>query len=217
MIIGSSYSLDPNSGVMVWGVMALPKDGIQVLGLLFHAHLLGRHVKARHFRKYEELPPLGEDANYDFNYQEYRYYQDEVRIFPGDQVTVECTYDSRTRNFTTFGGESTREEMCLAFFLYYPRMERFASVSVPQFDVISEALRRNFTKVDMYRGNLEEELLNYNWKMANVDRIEKALRFGLHETHCYFGNGVKNSVSGNCCCEAAKAFKIIVYLLEHHY
>ncbi|GIY34652.1 DBH-like monooxygenase protein 1 homolog [Caerostris darwini] len=173
---------------------ALPKDGIQVLGLLFHAHLLGRHIKARHFRKYEELPPLGEDKNYDFNYQEYRYYQDEVRILPGDQVTVECTYDSRTRNFTTFGGESTREEMCLAFFLYYPRMERFASVSVPQFDVISEALRRNFTKVDMYRGHLEEELLNYNWKMANVDRIEKALRFGLHETHCYFGNGVKNSI-----------------------
>ncbi|GFT12612.1 DBH-like monooxygenase protein 1 [Nephila pilipes] len=85
--------------------------------------------------------------------------------------------------------------MCLAFILYYPLIERFASVSVPQFDVINRALRTNFTKSDLSDGNLRDELLHYDWTTVDINEVEKTLRYGLHDTHCYLGNGEKNSVS----------------------
>ncbi|GFY41322.1 DBH-like monooxygenase protein 1 [Trichonephila inaurata madagascariensis] len=172
----------------------LPKDGIKFLGVLLHSHLLGRGLKARHFRKSEELPSLLDDTNYDFNYQEYRYYTEEVPFLPGDQITVECTYDSSKRVTTTFGGQSTREEMCLAFILYYPLVERFASVSVPQLDVINKALRTNFTKSDLFNGNFRGEMRHYDWTTVDINEVQKSLRYGLHDTHCYLGNGVKNSI-----------------------
>ncbi|GFU45377.1 DBH-like monooxygenase protein 1 [Nephila pilipes] len=80
----------------------MPKEGIKLLGTLLHSHLLGRRLKARHFRNSEELPPIGNDNNYDFNYQEYKYYTEEIPFLPGDQITVECTYDSSKRDTTTF-------------------------------------------------------------------------------------------------------------------
>ncbi|GFU27086.1 transposable element Tcb2 transposase [Trichonephila clavipes] len=50
-------------------VAILEKGGIKFLGVLLHSHLLGRGLKARHFRKSEELHSVGDDTNYDFNYQ----------------------------------------------------------------------------------------------------------------------------------------------------
>ncbi|CAL1295085.1 unnamed protein product [Larinioides sclopetarius] len=139
----------------------LPKDGIKLLGAFLHAHLLGRHLKARHFRNSIELKPLADDGNYDFNYQ---------------------------------GGESTREEMCLVFLLYYPRIERFASVSVPKYDTINKALGTDFTKDDLKRGTFREQLSKYDWNKVNILKVENSLRYGLHDTHCYLGNGTKNSI-----------------------
>ena len=44
-------------------------------------------------------------------------------ILPGDTLIMDCYYKSTDRNFTTIGGESTREEMCFDFFFYYPAVD----------------------------------------------------------------------------------------------
>ena len=37
-----------------------------------------------------------------------------VEIFPGDELLVECVYDSSEETEMTYGGESTYQEMCLS-------------------------------------------------------------------------------------------------------
>ncbi|XP_035207693.1 DBH-like monooxygenase protein 1 [Stegodyphus dumicola] len=173
---------------------AMPEEGVKLFGVFLHAHLLGRRIKARHFRNRTELPPLAVDSNYDFNYQEYRYYQEEVSLLPGDQVTVECTYDSSGRNETTFGGESTRQEMCLVFFLYYPRIERFASLSVPILPLINTLFNTSLKMKDVRDGSFYKYFRHYNWEKTNLNIVENSLRYAMHDTHCYLGNGEKTSV-----------------------
>ena len=46
--------------------------GINVFGVIFHTHMLGRKVKLRHIRDKVEFEPIAQDMNYDVNYQEYR-------------------------------------------------------------------------------------------------------------------------------------------------
>jgi len=53
----------------------------------------------RHIRNGKELDPLAYDNHYDFNYQEYRKLDKEVTILPGDELIMECEYDTK-RNST---------------------------------------------------------------------------------------------------------------------
>ena len=54
-------------------------DGeIRVFANLLHSHLLGYGIKTRVVRQGKELPPMAQDNNYDFNYQEMRKLQDEL-------------------------------------------------------------------------------------------------------------------------------------------
>jgi hypothetical protein len=47
--------------------------------------------------------------------------RNEVTVLPGDELRVFCRYDTSDRKVITLGGEGTNDEMCLAFFLVYPR------------------------------------------------------------------------------------------------
>lgn len=42
----------------------------------------------RHFRNGTELPWIGQDKHYDFDYQENRPLTENVNILPGDQMTL---------------------------------------------------------------------------------------------------------------------------------
>ena len=46
---------------------------------------------------------------------------DRGRVLPGDELILECDYNTDGNGRPIFGGLSTREEMCLGFMLYYPR------------------------------------------------------------------------------------------------
>jgi hypothetical protein len=108
-----------------------PKEGIHVVSVMLHSHLAGRKLKLRHIRAGKELPPLAQDDHYDFNYQQSRALSQDVIILPGDGLVTECTYSTVGRNKPTFGGYSTKEEMCLAFVLHYPRTELAGCYSMP--------------------------------------------------------------------------------------
>merc|ERR1719367_2403091 len=100
----------------------LGSQEITVFANMLHAHLIGSKLRTRHFRGGKELEPIAVDNNYDFDFQESRYLTTPRKVKPGDYIRVECVYDSTSRSDMTNGGLSSREEMCLSFIYYYPRV-----------------------------------------------------------------------------------------------
>ena len=89
-------------------------------------------MRLRHIRQGRELPVILQDNNYDFNFQASRQPpKGRGHILPGDELVLECDYQTKGRQGPTFGGLSTREEMCLGFILYYPRSKLADCRSLP--------------------------------------------------------------------------------------
>ncbi|XP_032540358.1 DBH-like monooxygenase protein 1 isoform X2 [Chiroxiphia lanceolata] len=105
--------------------------GIQVFAVLLHAHLAGRAIRMRHFHNGEEQKLLAYDDEFDFNFQEFQYLKEERTILPGDNLITECHYNTVDRIRMTWGGLSTRNEMCLSYLLYYPRINLTRCASIP--------------------------------------------------------------------------------------
>ncbi|XP_012993949.4 DBH-like monooxygenase protein 1 homolog isoform X2 [Esox lucius] len=107
-------------------------SGVRVFAILMHAHLAGRAIRTRHFRDQEELQPLSHDEEFDFNFQEFQLLKDERLLLPGDNLITECKYTTKGRQNMTWGGLSTRDEMCLSYLLYYPRVNLARCESLPE-------------------------------------------------------------------------------------
>lgn len=101
----------------------IPPEGVSVYGAFLHTHNAGRRVRMRHFRNNRELPFLTSDENYSFAYQQMRNIPEEKRILPGDQLAVECVYDSTMANGTVLGGFASSQEMCFIQLLIYQQLE----------------------------------------------------------------------------------------------
>lgn len=50
--------------------------------------IAGRKERIRHFRGDEELPFIANDEHYDFNYQNNRHFRTELKLLPGDHLTL---------------------------------------------------------------------------------------------------------------------------------
>ena len=63
-------------------------------------------MRIRQFRNGKELPIVMEDNHYDFNFQSSRQprTQNGGRVLPGDELFVECDYETKDRAKPTFGG-----------------------------------------------------------------------------------------------------------------
>eukprot|EP00062_Callorhinchus_milii_P013958 gi/632962755/ref/XP_007897496.1/ PREDICTED: DBH-like monooxygenase protein 1 [Callorhinchus milii] len=107
-------------------------SGIHVFAVLLHSHLAGRALRTRHFRHGVEQPLLAHDDEFDFNFQEFRYLQEERVLLPGDSLVTECQYNTSSRSNMTWGGLSTRDEMCLSYLLYYPKIDLARCESLPE-------------------------------------------------------------------------------------
>ena len=86
----------------------LPEDGVNVVGVVLHTHEVGAAIRFRHIRNGVELKPIHQDLSYDFNYQQFFFFgdDDEIKLLPGDQLMVECLYDTTEREDITFAGQS---------------------------------------------------------------------------------------------------------------
>jgi hypothetical protein len=89
---------------------------------MLHTHLVGKQAFFRQYRNGTELPPLLQEPYYDFNYQELAPLYPERTVLPGDMLRVDCIYDTTGRTAPTKMGLSTQDEMCLAYVLYYPKL-----------------------------------------------------------------------------------------------
>ncbi|XP_070564696.1 DBH-like monooxygenase protein 1 homolog [Ptychodera flava] len=102
------------------GVTGQPTN-VTIFAVGLHTHLIGKAVSVTHVREGQDYEVIMKDDHYDFNLQEIYKLPREVQVEPGDELICECVYDSTGRDSLTYGGYSTKEEMCLAFLYVYPR------------------------------------------------------------------------------------------------
>ncbi|KAJ9595614.1 hypothetical protein L9F63_013190, partial [Diploptera punctata] len=119
---------------------AVPPTGINMFAATLLTHLIGRKVRLRQIRNGVELPPIAADSNYDPNYQEFRQLVKPVQVHKGDHLIAECVYNSVGRSTITLGGLTSREEMCLVFGYYYPRMDLSLCHSLPSLPTVLHSL-----------------------------------------------------------------------------
>ncbi|KAJ1521461.1 hypothetical protein ONE63_003129 [Megalurothrips usitatus] len=128
----------------------LPSDGIKVISVVLHSHMAGSRMELRHLRNGKELPRIAQDRHYDFNYQQSRRLPREITVLPGDELVTECVYKTVNRSYPTYGGYSTKQEMCLSFALHYPRTSLAACHSMTPVEYFFSTLGvQQFYGVDM--------------------------------------------------------------------
>jgi hypothetical protein len=175
-----------------------PEDGITIFNILLHAHKSGRKLKLRHFRNGTELPWVGNDANYDFDYQQNRPLRQPIVVLPGDQLSYECTTDSTWTDGAVIGGLSTRHEMCEVFLWTYPRQDiGFCSSFYPDYPKLFG--RFGIEDVDWNSDYFDPTVLapphlanktfsrvvsEFAWTTELKEEVEQDLRYSPHSTVC---------------------------------
>ncbi|XP_033106266.1 DBH-like monooxygenase protein 1 homolog [Anneissia japonica] len=100
------------------------EEDIKIIAVALHGHLAATKISLQHYRNGSLIDDLARDDNYDFNLQEFRYFETEKVFKPGDEFVVTCVYKTVGRENITVGGISTRQEMCMAFVVYYPKQSK---------------------------------------------------------------------------------------------
>ena len=94
-------------------------DEITVLGVMHHAHLVGKKLAIHVNRNGEYIGEMRREKVYDFNHQSLEG-SSIKKLKKGDELTLTCSYDTSSRTEPTAFGDFTQDEMCLAYFLHYP-------------------------------------------------------------------------------------------------
>ncbi|XP_038176977.1 DBH-like monooxygenase protein 2 [Arvicola amphibius] len=150
-----------------------PVSDIYVYSYLIHTHLAGRSLQAVQYRNGTQLQIICKDYSYDFNLQETRDLPQPAVIKPGDELLIECNYQTLDRDSMTFGGPSTINEMCLVFFFYYPRINISSCLGYPDIIYVTNELGEEASENPM--ENLMV-LNNVEWTPENIKKAEKACK-----------------------------------------
>lgn len=176
-----------------------PKKGVSIFAASLNSRSLGRRISIRHFRGGEqELPWILKDDNYDSEYQQMRLLNKQVTILPGDQLTTECLFDSKTRNMTSFSGFSTQDEVCAAFVYVSARLPFFRCTSeLPADQILSKYGVRNFTwdlkwqdryvtapqnMVGTWLGDVVDD--DSKRMQLNMNELQHDFKYGKHLESC---------------------------------
>lgn len=81
---------------------AFPQQGINLLAVMFRTNLIGKETRFKIIRKNIEQE-LAVEHSIDPNRQEFQILHKPVTSFPGDQLIVNCIYDSTSRTSITLG------------------------------------------------------------------------------------------------------------------
>ncbi|XP_059112561.1 DBH-like monooxygenase protein 2 [Peromyscus eremicus] len=150
-----------------------PVSDIYIYSYLIHTHLAGRSLQAVQYRNGTQLQIICKDYSYDFNLQETRDLPHPAVIKPGDELLIECNYQTLDRDSMTFGGASTINEMCLVFLFYYPRINISSCLGYPDIIYVTNELGEEASENPM--ENLMV-LSNVEWTPENIKKAEKACK-----------------------------------------
>ncbi|KAH3863954.1 DBH-like monooxygenase protein 1 homolog [Dreissena polymorpha] len=148
---------------------------IRIFAVWQHSHKMAFRLRTRHFRNGVELEPLADDANYDWNYQGFRYLKNNTTMEAGDEFVYTCHYNSMKKRTAVFGGPSTTDEMCFSLIFYYPRIGVESCQATPLFD------GSNTT-----RGFINELNPQYPWGSEEARaKFKKSLVNSKYRAHCH--------------------------------
>ncbi|KAK1889581.1 DBH-like monooxygenase protein 2 like [Dissostichus eleginoides] len=108
-----------------------PVPELQFFAVMLHTHLAGRKIRVGHYRNGTQTGFLALDEDYDFGLQQTVNLGHITTVKQGDEIAVECTYDTSDRTNVTIMGLGSTDEMCLAFLYYYPAINITSCVSHP--------------------------------------------------------------------------------------
>ncbi|CAF1224031.1 unnamed protein product [Rotaria sp. Silwood1] len=148
----------------------IPKSGINVVFALPHTHL-------------QAIQYVFNSEQYDFNYQYQSRLPKSIKLYPGDSFATQCVYNTMNKNKTTVGGESTRDEMCLHMFTYYPRMnDLYGCVTFNDNSAWKDIMNTSSSVND---EQLKKWLLSRTWTSESIiqwqnfyDRASKVVMYG---------------------------------------
>jgi len=96
---------------------------INIINSLLHMHVVGRQIWTEQHRDESYLRDIGRIDFWDFNFQASDIYKPgEAVVKKGDVLTTKCIYD--TQDTKTKFGLASLDEMCINFFIYYPRLSQ---------------------------------------------------------------------------------------------
>jgi hypothetical protein len=118
-LFGKIIGLTVAPGASTQSASCTIQSNLNVFLVQPHMHQLGVHLKGT-------VTPAGGgpdivlfDGAYDFDAQLHRFIDPIQALAPGDQLTVDCSYDNTTGQTVTFG-ESSEDEMCFLGLAVYP-------------------------------------------------------------------------------------------------
>ncbi|KAI8520192.1 hypothetical protein Bbelb_034490 [Branchiostoma belcheri] len=171
---------------------------IKIFANVLHAHLLGVQLNLRLIRDGVETHISGDD-NYDFNLQFLRNLKEEIAIYPGDSLVVECNYRSTHKDNVVYGGIGTPQEMCLDYLFYYPRFNldschtRPVTSRILSFVGVEDFIPKPFQILappNLVNKTYEEVVEGFQWTAENAGQFSNHLMDGNFITAC-LGNGTR--------------------------
>jgi len=148
----------------------IPDSGITVLGALPHTHLQGRSLWTKIIREKKAVDYLFNAEAFDFNYQFGNAFPKPIQLYPGDELATQCVYSTTNKNEITLGGESTREEMCMHTFYYYPRMNNLYICYTRNAD---DAWKKKMNSSSFSGGALTNWLLGLTWTSESISEWQE--------------------------------------------
>lgn len=94
---------------------------IHIINGYNHMHYAGSEMRTA-MRKFMETQEhtMTRDIVYDYHNPVIHQFPSPIEIKPGDEIFTSCSYNTMTRNRTTFYGRTPANEMCLGMLSYYP-------------------------------------------------------------------------------------------------
>lgn len=168
---------------------------------LFVFHIKAHSVVLKNFRGNREQPWIQSDNNYDFSFQQMRLLPQPVTVFQGDQLASECRMTTTNRNSTTVSGFSTRDEMCVTFFvvkknlpfLYcsseYPTERTMARYGIRNMTWNREGQERivNAANNQHYEGQTLVQVMDQSvstWTPEMIRDLEREQLYSQHSAVC---------------------------------
>ena len=99
---------------------------VTLLGIAPHAHLICTNMKAFGITLQGDTIPFIDIPDWDFHWQGFYWFEQAIKVQPGDTFRISCVFDNSQANQPYLGGEQrkpkylvwgegTEEEMCLGY------------------------------------------------------------------------------------------------------
>jgi len=197
--------------------LIIPENGITMFSALLHAHYRGRTLFV------DMLPTNSMDMfdrknisvvnHYSYDNQKNIPFSEPVKLYPGDEITMNCIFDTLQDTEPVHGGLGTNDEMCFAFIDYYPKTDKRTYCGVITHEnfhddqpfyacggkFFDHSTQREIIMCDSERTNQTIETLNdITTKCQNhcLPECQKFIRTFLNDD-CVFSFGV-NTLLASC-------------------